>query len=70
MSNIIILDYSDGSVWVYDIKEGITKEELSTWFKEHGFYKESQINWMMADDIVFNDYRQWKPLNNNQLCVS
>lgn len=64
MSNIIILDYTDGSVWMYDIKDNASEKEIIDFIRSEGF-RSADIEWMIADDISINDKRQFKPVNNN-----
>lgn len=55
MNNIIILNYVNGTVWVYDIPDNVEPIDFIT---SKGF-RESEVSWMVTDNyMIINDERR------------
>ena len=58
MDNIIILDYSNGKVYIYTLPRlNMYDSEIETWLDYMGFNL-NDINWMVNKNITINDERK------------
>ena len=58
MDDIIILDYSNGKVYIYTLpKLNMYDSEIETWLDYMGFNL-NDINWMVNKNITINDERK------------
>ena len=57
MDDIIILDYSNGKVYIYTLPRlNMYDSEIETWLDYMGFNL-NDINWMINKNITINDER-------------
>lgn len=57
MDDIIILDYSNGKVYIYTLPRlNMYDSEIETWLDYMGFNL-NDINWMVNKNITINDER-------------
>lgn len=57
MEEIVVLDYCDGSVWIYRLPRlQMTNEEVEDWLDSMG-YRLSDCEWMIGTHIYINDER-------------
>ena len=57
MDDIIILDYSNGEVYIYTLPRlNMYDSEIETWLSYMGFNLDD-ISWMVNKNIVINDER-------------
>lgn len=55
MNNIIVLNFVNGEVWVYDIPDKVNPTD----FIESKGFRESDVSWMITDHpIIINDERE------------
>lgn len=58
MDDIIILDYSNGKVYIYTLPRlNMYDSEIETWLDYMGFNL-NDINWMINKNITINDERK------------
>lgn len=58
MDDIIILDYSNGKVYIYTLPRlNMYDSEIETWLDYMGFNL-NDINWMVNPNIKINDERK------------
>lgn len=58
MDDIIILDYSNGKVYIYTLPRlNMYDSEIETWLDYMGFNL-NDINWMVNSNITINDERK------------
>ena len=58
MDDIIILDYSNGKVYIYTLPRlNMYDSEIETWLDYMGFNL-NDINWMVNKHITINDERK------------
>lgn len=58
MDDIIILDYSNGKVYIYTLPRlNMYDSEIDTWLDYMGFNL-NDINWMVNKNITINDERK------------
>lgn len=58
MNDIIILDYSNGKVYIYTLPRlNMYDSEIETWLDYMGFNL-NDINWMVNENITINDERK------------
>ena len=58
MNDIIILDYSNGKVYIYTLPRlNMYDSEIETWLDYMGFNL-NDINWMVNKNITINDERK------------
>ncbi len=58
MDDIIILDYSNGKVYIYTLPRlNMYDSEIETWLDYMGFNL-NDINWMVNKNIIINDERK------------
>ncbi len=58
MDDIIILDYSNGKVYIYTLPRlNMYDSEIETWLDYMGFNL-NDINWMVNKNITINDERK------------
>ena len=58
MDDIIILDYSNGKVYIYTLPRlNMYDSEIETWLDYMGFNL-NDINWMVNENITINDERK------------
>ena len=58
MDDIIILDYSNGKVYIYTLPRlQMYDSEIETWLDYMGFNL-NDINWMVNSNITINDERK------------
>ena len=55
-TDLIVLNYEDGSADFYSFDFEMTYEEVEDFLFGSKNYKESEINWMFAPKITFNNY--------------
>lgn len=55
-TDLIVLNYDDGSVDFYSFDLRMTGEQIEDFLFNHKNYKESEIEWMSAPKITFNNY--------------
>ena len=57
MEEIIVLDYCDGSVWVYNLPQvSMTDTDIEDWLESMGFNLD-EIDYMINPNITINDER-------------
>ena len=58
MDDIIVLDYSNGKVYIYTLPRlNMYDSEIETWLDYMGFNL-NDINWMVNKNITINDERK------------
>ena len=58
MDNIIILDYSNGKVYIYTLPRlNMYDSEIETWL-DYMDFNLNDINWMVNKNITINDERK------------
>ena len=58
MDDIIVLDYSNGKVYIYTLPRlNMYDSEIETWLDYMGFNL-NDINWMVNKHITINDERK------------
>ena len=58
MDDIIVLDYSNGEVYIYTLPRlNMYDSEIETWLDYMGFNL-NDINWMVNKNIIINDERK------------
>ena len=55
MEEIIVLDYCDGSVWIYKLP-WLNMDDIDDWLDSMGFNLDD-IEWMINPNITINDER-------------
>ena len=58
MDDIIILDYSNGKVYIYTLPRlNMYDSEIETWL-DYMDFNLNDINWMVNKNIIINDERK------------
>ena len=58
MDDIIILDYSNGKVYIYTLpRSNMYDSEIETWL-DYMDFNLNDINWMVNKNITINDERK------------
>lgn len=58
MEEIVVLDYSDGSVWIYELPRlYMDNTAIEDWLDSMGFNLDD-IEWMVNPNITINDERK------------
>lgn len=65
METLVILDYSIGGVFIYDLEES---EDVLSVLKKHN-HKESECAWMYTSNFILHDERK-KQINISKLKVN
>ena len=57
MEEIVVLDYGDGSVWIYELSRlHMDDTAIEDWLDSMGFNLD-EIEWMVNPNITINDER-------------
>lgn len=57
MEEIVVLDYGDGSVWIYELPRlHMDDAAIDDWLDSMGFNLD-EIEWMVNPNITINDER-------------